>query len=183
MAETLGSLIDKLSIKNLRHWHLDETIQGKEASDPQTEGLKAKLDLVDRQRQDLLSEVDAFLAAALAGEVKVRDEKVKLYKNLNVASSESLAKLGDAVSGLAMRNIQLWHLEDEVRRTDLPDAEIVRVKRNIDKVNQERNDHMDKVDEILEMSASLQALALQTEDHAEAVRAIIEKRPPQFKGD
>ena len=154
MAETLGSLIDKLSIKNLRHWHLDEAIQGKEASDPQTEELKAKLDLVDRQRQDLLSEVDAFLAAALAGEVKVRDEKVKLYKNLNVASSESLAKLGDAVSGLAMRNIQLWHLEDEVRRTDLPDAEIVRVKRNIDTVNQERNDLMDKVDEILEKATN-----------------------------
>ena len=154
MAETLGSLIDKLSIKNLRHWHMDEAIQGKEASDPKIEELKAKLDLVDRQRQDLLSEIDAFLAAALAGDVKVRDEKVKLYKNLNVASSESLAKLGDAVSGLAMRNIQLWHLEDEVRRTDLPDAEIVRVKRNIDKVNQERNDHMDKVDEILEKATN-----------------------------
>ena len=53
-----------------------------------------------------------------------------------------------------MRNIQLWHLEDEVRRTDLPDAEIVRVKRNIDKVNQERNDHMDKVDEILEKATN-----------------------------
>ena len=154
MAETLGSLIDKLSIKNLRHWHLDEAIQGKEASDPRTEELKAKLGLVDRQRQDLLSEIDAFLAAALAGEVKVRDEKVKLYKNLNVASSESLAKLGDAVSGLAMRNIQLWHLEDEVRRTDLPDAEIVRVKRNIDTVNQERNDLMDRVDEILEKATN-----------------------------
>ena len=154
MAETLGSLIDKLSIKNLRHWHLDEAIQGKGASDPQTEELKAKLGLVDCQRQDLLSEIDAFLAAALAGDVKVRDEKVKLYKNLNVASSESLANLGDAVSGLAMRNIQLWHLEDEVRRTDLPDAEIVRVKRNIDTVNQERNDLMDRVDEILEKATN-----------------------------
>ncbi len=40
-----------------------------------------------------------------------------------------------------------------------------------------------RLDSMLEMSASLQALALQTEDHAEAVRAIIEKRPPQFKGD
>tara|TARA_Y100000294_G_scaffold333_1_gene279 strand:+ start:93 stop:599 length:507 start_codon:yes stop_codon:yes gene_type:complete len=154
MAETLGGLIDKLSIKNLRHWHMDEAIQEKEASDPKIEELKAKLGLVDRQRQDLLSEIDAFLAATLAGDVKVRDEKVKLYKNLNVASSEGLAKLGDAVSGLAMRNIQLWHLEDEVRRTDLPDAEIVRVKRNIDKVNQERNDHMDKVDEILEKATN-----------------------------
>ena len=35
MAETLGSLIDKLSIKNLRYWHLDEEVQAKDASDPQ----------------------------------------------------------------------------------------------------------------------------------------------------
>jgi|TARA_B100000315_G_scaffold253395_2_gene292095 enoyl-CoA hydratase/carnithine racemase len=40
-----------------------------------------------------------------------------------------------------------------------------------------------RLDSMLEMSASLQALAHQTEDHAEAVRAIIDKRPPQFKGE
>lgn len=40
-----------------------------------------------------------------------------------------------------------------------------------------------RLDSLLEMSASLQALAHQTRDHAEAVNAIIEKRTPQFKGD
>ncbi len=39
-----------------------------------------------------------------------------------------------------------------------------------------------QLDPILEMSASLQALAHQTEDHAEAVDAIIEKRKPNFTG-
>ncbi|MAD99034.1 MAG: hypothetical protein CMK53_00195 [Proteobacteria bacterium] len=150
MAETLGSLIDKLSIKNLRYWHIDEVIQAKGASDPQMEELKAKRDLVDSQRKDLLGEIDAFLEAALAGEGKIRDEKVKLYKNLNVASSDGLNNLGKAVSGLAMSNIKLWHLEDEVRREDLPDSEIVKTKRTIDTTNQERNNFMDKVDEILE---------------------------------
>ena len=150
MAETLGSLIDKLSIKNLRYWHLDEVIQTKDASDPQIEELKAKVDLVDRQRKELLEEIDAFLGAALAGEVRVRDEKVKLYKNLNVASSEGLNQLGEVVSALAMSNIKLWHLEDEARRDDLPDSKIVKTKRSIDTTNQERNNLMDKVDEILE---------------------------------
>ena len=40
-----------------------------------------------------------------------------------------------------------------------------------------------RLDSLLEMSASLQALAHQTKDHAEAVDAIIEKRPPTFSGD
>jgi hypothetical protein len=150
MAETLGSLIDKLSIKNLRYWHLDEDSQARDASDPQKQELMAKMELVDRQRKELLEEIDVFLSSALSGEVRIRDEKVKLYKNLNVTSSEDLNHLGEAVSKLAMSNIKLWHLEDEVRREDLPDAEIVKTKRKIDTNNQERNNFMDKVDEILE---------------------------------
>jgi len=150
MAETLGSLIDKLSIKNLRYWHLDEDSQARDASDPQEQELIDKMDLVDRQRKELLEEIGVFLNSALAGEVRIRDEKVKLYKNLNVTSADDVNHLGEAVSKLAMSNIKLWHLEDEVRREDLPDADIVKTKRKIDTNNQERNNFMDKVDEILE---------------------------------
>ena len=150
MAETLGSLIDKLSIKNLRYWHLDEDAQTKSSSDPAKEELKVKLKLVDRQRKELVEEIDVFLDTAFAGKVRIRDEKIKLYKNLNVTSSEDLNHLGETVSKLAMSNIKLWHLEDEVRREDLPDVDIVRIKRTIDTSNQERNNFMDRVDEILE---------------------------------
>jgi hypothetical protein len=149
MAETLGSLIDKLSIKNLRYWHLDELIQQENSSDLKTEELKAKLIIVESQRKDLLNEIDTFLAAALAGEVKVCDEKVKLYRNTNVSSLENVSKLGEAVSELAMSNTRIWHLEDEVRREDLLDSEIVKLKRKIDQNNQERCNLVDKVDEIL----------------------------------
>ncbi|MGY8763090.1 MAG: DUF4254 domain-containing protein [Nitrospinaceae bacterium] len=149
MAETLGSLIDKLSIKNLRYWHLDELIQQENSSDLKTEELKAKLITVESQRKDLLNEIDTFLAAALAGEVKVCDEKIKLYRNTNVSSLENVSKLGEAVSELAMSNTRIWHLEDEVRREDLLDSEIVKLKRKIDQNNQERCNLVDKVDEIL----------------------------------
>ena len=150
MAETLGSLIDKLSIKNLRYWHLDEDSQARDVSDPQKQELMDKMELVDRQRKELLEEIDVFLSSALAGEVRIRDEKVKLYKNLNVTSADDVNHLGEAVSKLAMSNVKLWHLEDEVRREDLPDTDIVKTKRKIDTNNQERNNFMDKVDEILE---------------------------------
>ena len=149
MAETLGSLVDKLSIKNLRIWHLDEALEHEGISASEREELKAKRDLADRQRQDLLNEIDGFLVAALRGEVRIRDEKIKMYTNTNVSSSAEIKNLGEAVSELAFRNIKLWHLEDEVRRTDLPDSSIVQTKRKIDSTNQERNNLMDKVDEIL----------------------------------
>ena len=148
MAETLGSLVDKLSIKNLRIWHLDEALEQKNTSDYAE--LKAKRDLADKQRQNLVNEINDFLVSAFKGEVCIRDEKIKLYANTNVSSSDSIKKLGEAVSELAFRNIKLWHCEDEVRRTDLGDVEIVKIKRRIDTTNQERNDLMDKVDEILQ---------------------------------
>tara|TARA_B100000929_G_scaffold276822_1_gene251729 strand:- start:290 stop:763 length:474 start_codon:yes stop_codon:yes gene_type:complete len=148
MAETLGSLVDKLSIKNLRIWHLDEALEQKNASDYSE--LKARRDLADKQRQNLVNEINDFLVSAFKGEVCIRDEKIKLYANTNVSSSDSIKKLGEAVSELAIRNIKLWHCEDEVRRTDLADVEIVKIKRRIDTTNQERNDLMDKVDEILQ---------------------------------
>ena len=146
MAETLGSLVDKLSIKNLRIWHLEEALE----KDSGSEELKAKRDLADKQRQNLVEEINGFLVAALQGEVCIRDEKIKMYTNTNVSSSDSVKKLGEAVSELAFRNIKLWHCEDEVRRTDLEDSEIVKIKRRIDTTNQERNDLMDKVDQILQ---------------------------------
>ena len=151
MAETLGSLVDKLSIKNLRIWHLDEALEQKNASDYAE--LKARRDLADKQRQNLVNEINDFLVSAFKGEVCIRDEKIKLYANTNVSSSESIKKLGEAVSELAIRNIKLWHCEDEVRRTDLADVEIVKIKRRIDTTNQERNDLMDKVDEILQIQS------------------------------
>jgi hypothetical protein len=149
MAETLGSLVDKLSIKNLRIWHLEEVLE----QDSDSEELKAKRDLADKQRQNLVQEINGFLVAALRGEVCIRDEKIKMYTNTNVSSSDSIKKLGEAVSELAFRNIKLWHCEDEVRRTDLADSEIVKIKRRIDTTNQERNDLMDKVDEILQFES------------------------------
>lgn len=151
MAETLGSLVDKLSIKNLRIWHLDEALEHKNTSDYAE--LKARRDLADKQRQNLVNEINDFLVSAFKGEVCIRDQKIKLYANTNVSSSDSIKKLGEAVSELAFRNIKLWHCEDEVRRTDLADVEIVKIKRRIDTTNQERNDLMDKVDEILQIES------------------------------
>ena len=78
MAETLGSLVDKLSIKNLRIWHLEEVLE----KDSDSEELKAKRDLADKQRQNLVQEINGFLDAALRGEVCIRDEKIKMYTYL-----------------------------------------------------------------------------------------------------
>jgi hypothetical protein len=47
------------------------------------------------------------------------------------------------------RNFDLWHEEDTARAPEVPDALIASVKRRIDKLNQERNDHIEKLDDAL----------------------------------
>lgn len=43
-------------------------------------------------------------------------------------------------------NFELWHIEDEARIPNIPDSEIARVKRLVDKTNQRRNDLAEKLD-------------------------------------
>jgi hypothetical protein len=40
-----------------------------------------------------------------------------------------------------------WHIEDEIRRPDIPLEEIVALKRKIDKLNQDRTDTVEKIDD------------------------------------
>ncbi|MBN1997181.1 DUF4254 domain-containing protein [candidate division KSB1 bacterium] len=47
-------------------------------------------------------------------------------------------------------NFLLWHTEDEARRQDVPDAYIVRCKRDIDIYNQQRNDGIEKIDRAID---------------------------------
>jgi len=47
------------------------------------------------------------------------------------------------------RNFDLWHEEDKARAPDATDAQIATVKRAIDKLNQQRNDLIEKLDEHL----------------------------------
>ena len=42
--------------------------------------------------------------------------------------------------------------------------------------------HM-RLDSLLELSAAMQALAHHTQDHAEAVNAMLEKRPGSYTGE
>ena len=150
MAETLGSLVDKLTIKALREFHINEMKQNENTKFSKSE-LDEKLEVLARQKEDLKIEIDGYLAAAFAGDIILKEEKLKLYNNPDIIGKIGEIKgVSGAIEKLSQKNIELWHLEDEARREDVPLEYIGEIKRKIDVTNQHRNDSIDTIDEMLE---------------------------------
>ena len=154
MAETLGSLVDKLTIKDIREYHINQMVILKDKKFSRKE-LTDKLRVLKRQKDEIVKEIDVFVLAAIKGKISLRDEKLKIYNDLkDVGRIVITNSMGEAISGLAQANLKLWHLEDEARRKDVTLSYIGKIKKLIDPANQQRNDYIDRIDQLLEEKIS-----------------------------
>ncbi len=101
MAETLGSLCDKLTIVKLKEWH---------SSAPE------RLESLALQETQLTTEIDEFVARAASGEIppeRLTFAANKVYNEEANAVSEVHGTLAHLFSQLAETNCQLWHEVDK----------------------------------------------------------------------
>ena len=75
MAETLGSLCDKLAIMNLKLWHLEDIKHDPNSNDEKVADVARKIAIANKQRNALIEEIDEM---ASKGKFPVY-KQLKLY--------------------------------------------------------------------------------------------------------
>lgn len=79
MAETVGSLVDKISIIQLRVYHLEEQLTRKDVSEDHLTACRRRLDVLAVQFKDLLEELDLLLKAVFSGR-----QQLKVYRQFKL---------------------------------------------------------------------------------------------------
>jgi hypothetical protein len=135
MAETLGSLCDKLSIVKLKQFHSD---------DPE------RLRSLDMQEKQLQQEIDEFIVAAISGAIpleRVTFAANKIYKQAGNAVAEVIGDIGEVFSRLSEINCLLWHEQEKVYEFEqVPSEEKNTVVKQLALLNLERTKCIDRID-------------------------------------
>jgi hypothetical protein len=141
MAETLGSLCDKLTIVKLKRWHSD---------DPD------RLQSLAVQEEQLHTEIDEFLSAAVTGQIPIERltfASNKVYKKEGNAVALSDGTIGQVFSQLADVNCRLWHVQEKVYEFEaIPVTEKDAVVKQLAVLNLERVNCIDKLDQQLRLA-------------------------------
>ena len=134
MAETLGMLCDKLTIVKLKQYHTEDA---------------ARLESLNKQAQDLQSEIDTYLFDAVKGNIpenKLTFEANKVFKKEGNDIKEVTGNIAEVFYQLADVNCRLWHEQEKVYEFEnVPANEKDTVVKKLALLNLERNKCIDSI--------------------------------------
>jgi len=135
MAETLGSLCDKLTIVKLKQYHSEN---------------QERLKSLATQEKQLQDEINEFIGAAITGKISVERltfASNKVYKKEGNIVADVIGSIGSVFSQLALVNCTLWHEQEKVYEFEtVPFDEKDKVVKQLALLNLERNKCIDQID-------------------------------------
>jgi len=138
MAETLGSLCDKLTIVKLKQYHTGDV---------------QRLESLAHQETRLCEEIDTFLHDAVKG--KILQERLvyssnKIFKKKGNEIPEISGTISTIFSELAKVNCDLWHEQEKVYEFEkVPPDEKDNVVKRLALLNLQRTQCIDEIDKNL----------------------------------
>jgi hypothetical protein len=143
MAETLGTLADKLTTVKLKLWHTDDA---------------ERIAILKAQEKQLETEINEFVGAALSGQIpmeRLTFAANKVYKKEGNTIADFSGSIGELFSQLAETNCKLWHVQEKVYEFEqIPAGQKDAVIRELAVVNLERNQCIDRLDQEFQRSIS-----------------------------
>jgi hypothetical protein len=134
MAETLGSLCDKLTVLKLKQWHSRDSEQLKNIT------LQEKL---------LQDEINEYINLAIAGLIPPKCIALpanKVYQRKSNQINEFHGSFGEVFSQLAGVNCRLWHQQEKIYEFEkVPPDEKDEVIKQLAVLNLERNQCIDEI--------------------------------------
>lgn len=85
--ETIGSLIDKLSINELKIYHMNEQLERTDVDQEFKDNVSSRLDILLIQKKDLKEELQSFMDDVLAGR-----KKMKMYRQMKMYNDSKYKK-------------------------------------------------------------------------------------------
>jgi hypothetical protein len=138
MAETLGSLCDKLTVVKLKQWHTKD---------------RKRIKSLKIQERVLEKEIDEFVRDAFKGTIprdRMKFEANKIYKKKGNIVAEVKGDIGAVFSQLARVNCELWHEVEKSYDIDrVPDEQKGVLIKRLAVLNLERNRCMEAIDDNL----------------------------------
>lgn len=135
MAETLGSLCDKLTIVKLKQWHSEES---------------DRLISLATQEKQLQDEINEFISAAIVGQIPVERltfASNKVFKKEGNGVADVQGSIGEVFSQLAAVNCKLWHEQEKVYEFEkIPMERKDPIVKQLALLNLERNKCIDRID-------------------------------------
>lgn len=135
MAETLGSLCDKLTIIKLKQFHSDDT---------------SRLKSLGIQEQQLQAELSEYIALAISGNIpleRLTYAANKVFKQDGNFVAEVHGDIGEVFGRLAETNCMLWHEQEKVYDFEnIPIEDKNKVVKQLALLNLERNKCIDYID-------------------------------------
>ena len=107
--------------------------------------------------------------------VQLQDGRTRLWHEPLPPPPAQDGSLTALIEAQHAANFTLWHAEDEVRRRSADDASIAAVKRQIDRVNQVRNDTTERIDAVLLAQLTEAGIAQGGEQHSETPGMMIDR--------
>lgn len=136
MAETLGSLCDKLTVVKLKQFH---------SEDP------TRLKSLATQEIQLQAEINEFIVDAVSGKIlldRLKFAANKVYEEEKNIVADITGSIGTVFSKLADVNCKLWHEQEKVYQFEkVPIDEKDRVVKELALLNLQRSKCIDEIDE------------------------------------